>query len=134
MTVLLVCAIASRFTSDTRVLLEQDLHGLSSGWKFYSQVPSFRNQLYERTTLYDLQFYVVRIGDDLSVLVLFCLSIFQLSTVYLLGTSMIHVAWPMLGLGIRFAQEKGLHRRKGRNQLSVEEEAEKRVFWSVSPP
>ena len=56
----------------------------------------------------------------------------QLSTIYLLGTSVIHVAWPMVGLGLRLAQEKGLHRRKGSQKHTVEEELEKRVFWSVA--
>ena len=37
----------------------------------------------------------------------------------------------MLGLGLRFAQEKGLHRRKGKQEHTVENESEKRVFWSV---
>ena len=60
MTVLLVCAIGSRFTSDSRVLLEDDISDSSRGWKYYKQVPSFRNRLFERSTLYDLQFYTVR--------------------------------------------------------------------------
>ena len=60
MTVLLVCAIASRYTSDGRVLLDDDISSLSSGWKYYSQVPNFRNCLFENSTLYDIQCYVVR--------------------------------------------------------------------------
>jgi hypothetical protein len=131
MTVLLVCAIASRFTSDSRVILDDDISSLSSGWKYYSQVPNFSRQLFERSTLFDIQSYVVRcftfwIRD--AQLSLFA----QLSTVYLLGTSMIHVAWPVLGLGIRFAQEKGLHRRKGNQEHTVEGELEKRAFWCVA--
>jgi len=55
----------------------------------------------------------------------------QLSIVYLLGTSTAHVAWPLLGLGIRFAQEKGVHRRKGQQRRTVEDESAKLVFWSV---
>jgi len=45
---------------------------------------------------------------------------------------MVHVAWPVLGLGLRFAQEKGLHRRKGKQEHTAEDELEKRVFWLVS--
>ena len=60
MTVLLVCAIASRYTSDSRVLLDDDISGLSFGWKYFAQFPSFRNRLFERSTLHDLQCYVVR--------------------------------------------------------------------------
>ena len=60
MTVLLVCAIGSRFTSDIRVLLDDDISDLSSGWKYFTQVPVFRNGLFLRSTLYDLQCYTVR--------------------------------------------------------------------------
>jgi len=89
----------------------------------------FRNQLFERTTLYDLQCYTV------SWFCFFGLKTYnseQLASIYLLGTSMVHVAWPVLGLGLRFAQEKGLHRRKGKQEHTAEDELEKRVFWLVS--
>jgi hypothetical protein len=55
----------------------------------------------------------------------------QLSVVYLLGTSTAHVVWPMLGLGVRFIQEKGIHRRKGQQERTVKDESEKLAFWSV---
>ena len=55
----------------------------------------------------------------------------QLSVFYLLGTSITHVAWPLIGLGIRFAQEKGLHRRNVKKP-TMEDELGKRVFWCVA--
>lgn len=126
MTVLLVCAIASPFSSDNRVLLDDDINGLSSGWKYYAQVPCFRNRLFEQSTLYDLQCYVVRFFLFLpKTFNSLCL---QLSVLYLIGTSITHVAWPLIGLGIRFAQEKGLHRRSGKKP-TIEDELGKRVFW-----
>ena len=64
MTVLLVCAIGSRFTSDSRVLLDDDISDLSSGWKYFEQVPVFRKGLFVRCTLYDLQCYTVRFIDS----------------------------------------------------------------------
>ena len=63
MTVLLVCAIGSRFASDSRVLLDDDISDLSSGWKYFEQVPVFRKGLFVRSTLYDLQCYTVRCID-----------------------------------------------------------------------
>lgn len=60
MTVLLVCAIGSGFTSDSRVLLDGDISDLSSGWKYFIQVPVFRKSLFVRSTIYDLQCYTVR--------------------------------------------------------------------------
>lgn len=59
MTVLLVCAVASRFSSDPRVLLPDDSSSLSSGWRWFSQVPIHRNALFYKSTIYDLQYYVV---------------------------------------------------------------------------
>jgi len=129
MTVLLVCAIGSRFTSDIRVLLDDDISDLSSGWKYFTQVPVFRNGLFLRSTLYDLQCYTV--SCFVFWIELFWLAFCKLSIVYLLGTSTAHVAWPLLGLGIRFAQEKGVHRRKGQQRRTVEDESAKLVFWSV---
>jgi hypothetical protein len=129
MTVLLVCAIGSRFTSDIRVLLDDDISDLSSGWKYFTQVPVFRNGLFLRSTLYDLQCYTVRcLPSGLNSFNM----LLQLSIIYLLGTSTAHVAWPLLGLGIRFAQEKGVHRRKGHQKRTVEDESAKLVFWSVA--
>jgi hypothetical protein len=131
MTVLLVCAVASAYTSDSRVLLDDDISGLSSGWKYYAQVPCFRNRLFERSTLYDLQCYVVRCFEV--GVKTFTYPYQQLSAFYLLGTSTTHVAWPLIGLGIRLAQENGLHRRHGKQKHTLEDELSKRVFWLVAP-
>jgi hypothetical protein len=59
-TLLLVCAVASRFSDDPRVLLEgaDSLH--SSGWKWFQQVQMVRKSLLAPPALYDLQFYCVR--------------------------------------------------------------------------
>lgn len=59
--VLMVCAIASRYSDDSRVLLapdhEQSLH--SAGWKWFSQVEVSRRSLLTPPCLYDLQIYCV---------------------------------------------------------------------------
>jgi len=113
MTVLLVCAVASRYSHDPRVLVPGDSTSLSSGWKYFSQVPILRNPLLYRTTIYDIQYY-------------------SLAIVYLLGTSIPHAAWTILGLGIRFSLEKGAHRRKGSgHKPTVEDELMKRGFWAL---
>lgn len=59
MTVLLVCAIGSRYTNDPRVTVPDDKHGLSSGWPYFSQVQIYRNPLLLNSTIYDLQYFVV---------------------------------------------------------------------------
>lgn len=59
MTVLLVCANASRYSDDPRVTLAGDSYGLSCGWKYFCQVPVYRNTLLGSSTVYDLQYYCV---------------------------------------------------------------------------
>ncbi|KAJ3490460.1 hypothetical protein NLJ89_g11431 [Agrocybe chaxingu] len=98
MTVLLVCAVSSRYSDDPRVFTPGDDSGLSSGWK---------------STIHDLQYYTLAI-------------------IYLLGTSIPHAAWNILGLGIRYACEKGAHRRKGNaSKPTAEDELLKRAFWCL---
>ena len=59
MTVLLVCATASRYSEDPRVFIAGDSSGLSCGWQYFYQVPIYRNILLGRFTIYDLQYYCV---------------------------------------------------------------------------
>ncbi|KAF8904482.1 fungal-specific transcription factor domain-containing protein [Gymnopilus junonius] len=112
-TVLLVCAIGARYSQDTRVTVGNDPSGLSAGWQYFCQVPLHRKSMFYKSTIYDLQYYC-------------------LATVYLIGTSIPHVSWNFLGLGVRYALEKGAHRRKGHNQkVSPEDELLKRCFWCL---
>ncbi|KAK2464255.1 hypothetical protein APHAL10511_003712 [Amanita phalloides] len=114
--VMVVCAIASRYSDDNRVLLEEELHKgtrLSSGWKYFVQVPAARNYLLERLNLYDLYFYC-------------------LSAVYLVGSSIPYAAWYMIGICVRIALDHGLHKRKRNGGKStVEEELYRRAFWVI---
>lgn len=56
----------------------------------------------------------------------------QLAATYYLGSSMPQICWFLTGTGLRLAQEKGLHRRKGAGiKPTVASETEKRVFWWV---
>ena len=60
-TLLLVCAIASRFSDDPRVLMEGVASPYSGGWKWYHQAQSQVNRPpFAPPSLYDLQFYSVR--------------------------------------------------------------------------
>jgi len=66
---LLVCAVASRYSNDERVLFnptqdtgedksgKKDWH--SSGWKYFNQVQAMRKSILASPTLHDLQFYAV---------------------------------------------------------------------------
>ncbi|KAH9478764.1 FAD-dependent monooxygenase OpS4 [Psilocybe cubensis] len=112
MTVLLVCAIASRYSSDPRVSVANDPSGMSAGWHYFCQVPVHRKKMLYTASTYDLQYY-------------------GLASLYLSGTSMPHNSWTVIAIGLRHAFEKGAHRRKGNKQPSVEEELQKRAFWAL---
>lgn len=56
--VLLVCSIASRYSSDSRVLLK-DAGPMSAGWKYFIQVKDLKRSLYTPAKLSDLQTYAV---------------------------------------------------------------------------
>ena len=57
---LCLCACASRYSDDPRVLLEGTTAWHSSGWKWFSQVQRLRQSLMGPPLLYDVQMYVVR--------------------------------------------------------------------------
>ncbi|KAJ3910339.1 fungal-specific transcription factor domain-containing protein [Lentinula edodes] len=107
-TVLLVCAIGSRYSADPRVLHVPDSE-LSSGHQWFAQVRTLRQSLLEVPSLYELQQC--------------CLSI-----LYLIGTPEPSQSWILVVLGIRFSCELGLHRRKpDGHKWTSEEEQTKRV-------
>ncbi|KAF5374528.1 hypothetical protein D9615_009070 [Tricholomella constricta] len=108
---LLVCAVASRFSDDPRIRLDGVESFHSGGWKWYHQVNQVKKSLLAPPSLHDLQFY--------------CLSV-----MFLQGSSTPQSCWTMVGIGIRMAQDVGAHRRKyDRNNLTMEDELWKRGFW-----
>uniref|UniRef100_A0A0W0EYG1 Xylanolytic transcriptional activator regulatory domain-containing protein n=1 Tax=Moniliophthora roreri TaxID=221103 RepID=A0A0W0EYG1_MONRR len=109
-TVLMVCALASKFSDDPRVFAAPG-QPLSSGWHWYEQVQTFRTSSYDPSSLYELQYHC-------------------LATIYFHGASSTTAAWASVGLGVRYAVELGVHRRKPEGQqLTVEDEQRRRVFW-----
>ncbi|KAJ7731907.1 fungal-specific transcription factor domain-containing protein [Mycena maculata] len=115
-TMLLVCAIGSRWSDDPRVLASPGGNGgrtghLECGWEWFNQVPPARKHLFGQATLYDLQY--------------FCLAVH-----FLLGTSVPRASWMFLGIGLRLALDAGAHRRTSPvEEPSVEREQWKRAFW-----
>jgi hypothetical protein len=110
--VMLIMAVGSRFSDDTRVLLDPNAkYRHSAGWKYFEQVKNFRKTIMARPTLYDLQMFV-------------------LSCVFLQGSSVPHACWTVVGVGLRFAQDVGAHRQKSyRGGNPVDDELWKRAFW-----
>jgi hypothetical protein len=115
-TVLLVCAIGSRYSNDRRVYVTLEgpdwVH--SSGWKWFNQAHKQHCSPLKAPSVYDLQFYA-------------------LSVLFLQSASAPQASWTMVGIGVRLAQEIGAHRHNTNvKSPSAEYEIQKRAFWSVS--
>ncbi|KAJ7595760.1 fungal-specific transcription factor domain-containing protein [Mycena floridula] len=112
-TVLVVCALGSKYSDDRRVFLDVGAEQ-SCGWPFFSQVQPLQGiSLSAPPSLYELQYY--------------CLSV-----MFLHGTSVIETTWAILGIAIRLAQDVGLHRKmSGETEPTPDSESWKRVFWCV---
>ncbi|EPQ54348.1 hypothetical protein GLOTRDRAFT_44097, partial [Gloeophyllum trabeum ATCC 11539] len=110
---LMVCAVASRQTDDTRVLLEGSNTFRSAGWKWFNQVQMINKSILACPTLYDLQ--------------LRCLY-----GLYLPGSSVPQAAWSAVGQGLQMAQDVGAHQKRFYgNRVTLLAELWKRAFWHV---
>ncbi|KAF7372556.1 Zn(2)-C6 fungal-type domain-containing protein [Mycena venus] len=118
---LLVCAVASRWSTDPLVTSPSGPESvgtqtagagrLACGWEWFEQVPLVGNHLFEQATLYALQYY--------------CLAV-----QFLEGSSAPQACWTLVGVGLRLAQDVGAHRRQSRvEKPTVESELWKRAFW-----
>ncbi|SJL11421.1 uncharacterized protein ARMOST_14824 [Armillaria ostoyae] len=107
---LLVCAVAARYSNDPRIFLEGASEH-SCGWRWFVQTQGMPRSVFDSPSLYDLQHCC-------------------LSAEYITGTSAPQSCWTMVGIGIRYAIEMGLHRRWPENP-SIESELKKRAFWCL---
>ncbi|KAJ7578561.1 fungal-specific transcription factor domain-containing protein [Mycena floridula] len=113
-TVLVVCALGSKYSDDSRVFLEGTETEQSCGWPFFSQVqPLQGTSLASPPSLYELQYY--------------CLTV-----MFLHGTSVIETSWAVLGIALRLAQDVGLHRKMAVEPEAIaDNESWKRIFWCL---
>ncbi|KAJ7467810.1 hypothetical protein B0H11DRAFT_2306193 [Mycena galericulata] len=86
-TVLAVCALASKYTDDPRVLLEGTETKLSAGWKYFRQLQPLRKSLVQPISLYEAQ--------------TLCLCV-----CYLDGSSVPDACWNLAGVAIRRVSEE----------------------------
>ncbi|KIK54649.1 hypothetical protein GYMLUDRAFT_48563 [Collybiopsis luxurians FD-317 M1] len=111
-TVLAVCALASRNSNDPRNLINATDCEQLAGWKWFRQIQLVRPSFEVTTSVYELQLYC-------------------LATSYLSSTTISDSAWPLIGLGIRLAHERGAHRAKPGQARTVESELWARAFWCL---
>ncbi|KAJ7574560.1 hypothetical protein C8J56DRAFT_1064531 [Mycena floridula] len=99
--VILVCSVGSRFSDDSRVLLDGDQLHLSSEWRWYEPVLPFvfrfMAPLHHTTSLYDFQ-----------AICLFAM--------YSMGCSSPNAMCSQIGIGLRAAQDIGAHRMKPKDK------------------
>ncbi|KAK7020194.1 Gypsy retrotransposon integrase-like protein 1 [Paramarasmius palmivorus] len=110
-TVLAVCAIASRQSDDPRNLYDGTDSCHSLGWKWFQQIPLVQLKFTDQPTLYDVQSCI-------------------LTVLFLRMTSTPDSVWILTGVGIRYAQEMGAHRKKPKgHKRTIEDELWNRAFW-----
>ncbi|KAL5632075.1 hypothetical protein ACGC1H_000184 [Rhizoctonia solani] len=103
---LLVCAVASRWSFDPRVFT--DGQTLSAGYEFFRRAGPVTWAVRAQPSLYDVHICI-------------------LSALFLHGSSAHYSGWTVLGIGIRLAQDVGAHRKK--EKVTIENELYKRAFW-----
>ncbi|TFK22121.1 hypothetical protein FA15DRAFT_596705 [Coprinopsis marcescibilis] len=110
-TLLVVCALASRYCKDPRVYIDGD--EASAGFKYISQVPLASSVSLVHSSIHDLQRYA-------------------LAAYYFQGSSLNQTSWNLTGLGLRLAVDRGLHRRQSLGYRPTKSlELGRRVFWCL---
>lgn len=125
--VLMICATASIYSDDPRVLHEVN-NSRIPGYQYFLDG---NNCTHSAAQLPDLQICVVSSSYQSS-----CRSshffVLQLRAIYFDYIGQRHAAWFMLGAGIRFAQDVGAHRKSFKGSTKpVEKEMWRRTFWCV---
>ncbi|KAK7034642.1 Gypsy retrotransposon integrase-like protein 1 [Paramarasmius palmivorus] len=111
--VLTVCALGSRYSDDRRIFDDGCKSEHNAGWKWIRQIKPFSICSFE--------------GEDPCVYELQALCNYIL---FNLETSSADVSWLLLGVGVRYAQAVGAHRRKFcSKEPTAEQELWKRAFW-----
>ncbi|KAJ3915469.1 fungal-specific transcription factor domain-containing protein [Lentinula edodes] len=120
--VLSVCALGARYSDDLRVYADvKTKHSL--GWPYFSQIVVLQD-LTRTSALYRVQIIVVHCSYDRAGV--------QNAVMFLQSTSMPGLCWPILGLGVRFAQIVGAHRRNFFGPTpTIAGELWKRAFWCL---
>ncbi|KAI0666688.1 fungal-specific transcription factor domain-containing protein [Trametes maxima] len=111
--VLLVCANGARWLEPPDPRLSEYGSKMKPGWVWFMQVEKARKSPFAPPHLYDLQKHI-------------------LMAIYIGAYSTPHNIWTVVGLGMRIAQDVGIHRKKTYSSMTkVEGELYKRAFWCL---
>ena len=124
--VLLVCALGSKYSDDPRIYLDSS-NTRSAGHKWFRQVDTCRKGYITKSSVYELQMIAVRSFNP----ALSCSHNYKLLVLFGKSTGRHHGSWVHVGLGLKLAQEMGVHRRRpGKDRhITAEDEIWKRAFW-----
>ncbi|KIY63793.1 hypothetical protein CYLTODRAFT_425777 [Cylindrobasidium torrendii FP15055 ss-10] len=114
-TLLLVCGIGSRYSDDLRVRLDSALDDpYSAGWKYFVQIPPMEVGPSTIPSLYELQKCVLMVF-------------------FMMSSSSPRGCWTLVGTGLRFVQDLGVHQRRMPDVhiTRAEHERWKRIFWCL---
>ena len=125
--VLLMCAVACRYSDDPRVTHPITTSTSNTGWNLFNQVDRLRRTRLIGHQLYDAQVYAVRLPTLLRDV--FSWVDPKLAACFLDGFSPPQGPWAIVGIGLRVMQDVGIHRRARTGKQSVENELWKRCFW-----
>ncbi|KAJ3710185.1 fungal-specific transcription factor domain-containing protein [Lentinula raphanica] len=114
--VLCVCALAARFSNDSRVLEDSLTSERSIGWKWIRQIQPIRHDYVETASIYEIQMYLV------------C------AYINFVGSSTTpEICWILISIGVRLLQDVGVHRKRpARTKPTVESELWTRAFWMLN--
>ncbi|KAE9390591.1 hypothetical protein BT96DRAFT_925780 [Gymnopus androsaceus JB14] len=112
---LMLCSLASQHSDDPRTLFEGTVSEHSKGWKYFRQIQLVRPGFEEPPSIYEFQLYA--------------LASLYLHTTNVSGAS---YSYFLISLGIRVAQQRGVHKREFAVQGNpIETELWRRAFWCL---
>ncbi|KAJ3759895.1 fungal-specific transcription factor domain-containing protein [Lentinula raphanica] len=112
--VLSVCALAARFSNDSRVLEDNFTSERSIGWKWIRQIQPIRHDYVETASIYEIQMYLAYIN-------------------FVGSSTTPEICWILISIGVRLLQDVGVHRKRpAHTKPTVESELWTRAFWMLN--
>ncbi|KAJ3816849.1 transcription factor domain-containing protein [Lentinula raphanica] len=112
--VLCVCALAARFSNDSRVLEDNFTSERSIGWKWIHQIQPIRHDYVKTASIYEIQMYLAYIN-------------------FVGSSTTPEICWILISIGVRLLQDMSVHRKwPAHTKPTVELELWTRAFWMLN--